>query len=512
MNNFNLSYILPPEMWDLIFKKLSNIRELEKIKLLSGYFNGIIQNNNILKWKIFLEFHNKTSLSPLEQFMWGCRRADLDFLKWHSKKFNLTVEEIRSKNVKVLREVCKRKHRDKLSFKIFKWIMEKYELGFGDVIINNHYDALQYASRYGHSDIVKWLFKKFDIISLISHEEIDNNDMIVILEDACIYGHLKLAKWINRKITPSISIKATDMRDPFCFTCGKGHLKTAKWMIETFKITSNILEDLWEYVLTNICDKGHLNALKWFVEIFNLKKENIIGGENYPIYQACLKGHLEILKWLIKTFNLSREDVMEDNAWIFHYTTRGSRANFGLPSFDPFSTSKSRLEILKLLYNIYGISDEDLLQNNNYALEAACENGDLEMVKWLVETFNFKNPFDPERPVQEYYGALLEVACSWGHTAIGRYLADRFNLTKKILKESKSAFEYSYYALRIAIVDGHLETVKFMMERFNFNTLEDFEYIRDSYYSCGIRFPEISNYLLEVYSKVVPEEKLKYMK
>jgi hypothetical protein len=52
------------------------------------------------------------------------------------------------------------------------------------------------------------------------------------------------------------------------------------------------------------------------------------------------------------------------------------------------SCENGHLEVVQWLVNTFGLTAEDVGSNNNWALHKSYQNGHFEIVKWLKETFD----------------------------------------------------------------------------------------------------------------------------
>lgn len=111
----------------------------------------------------------------------------------------------------------------------------------------------------------------------------------------------------------------------------------------------------------------------------------------------------------------------------------------------------------------------DINAGNNLGLKWACSNGNLDIVKYLI---NF--PSTPENNIHLNNNKALKAACSGGNIDVVRYLLTTPHLKKYIdIHDDKDA------ALRCVCYNGHLEIVKYLLtspeleEHANINAPQD---------------------------------------
>lgn len=251
------SLFLPPELWDLIlsFVELEN---LEKFKIISNLFQGIIALNKDLRISLIL--YRNISLDRYRfltyQFDWAIKDGNLEILQWlHSKNGKLKIEEIME---------C-----------IGFWPVSK-------------------AAEMGYLDIVKWLYNTFNFASKIYNME-----------------NVYLCTFLST-IGKSYNVEHKLSKEDF----EESRLKVLKWFHLTFSYTrTNILQYI-ERPFRHATENGDLKILKWLQSTFDLRLEDIAEGVsgfgrptyNYSFIKAAGKGNLEILKWMYSTFNMTVEN------------------------------------------------------------------------------------------------------------------------------------------------------------------------------------------------------------
>ena len=150
------SFYLPPELWDYIFKFFP-IKKLIKLNLVSKFFNKIIELNKTFRCKTILFKNRKENSETIKQFRWGCKNGHLEVCKWLESTFNLTTEDIRSKNNYALQLSCWNGH-----LEVCKWLVSTFNLTTKDARSKNNY-ALLWACYFGHLEVCKWLEETFGI-------------------------------------------------------------------------------------------------------------------------------------------------------------------------------------------------------------------------------------------------------------------------------------------------------------------------------------------------------------
>ena len=98
-----------------------------------------------------------------------------------------------------------------------------------------------------------------------------------------------------------------------------------------------------------------------------------------------------------------------------------------------------------------GLNSQDARAWNNLALRWAAENGHLDVLKWLVSTFNLNS-----EDVRSDDNRALQLAAEYGHLDVLKWLVSTFNLNSDDVRSRNN------YALQWAASEGHLDVVKYL--------------------------------------------------
>ena len=90
---------------------------------------------------------------------------------------------------------------------------------------------------------------------------------------------------------------------------------------------------------------------------------------------ACRGGYLEIVKDLV------------ENHGLVSYADARRKCICGVAL--EWSCINGNLELVKYLVDTFKLTEDDVRANDNCAFKCSCSNGHLEVVKYLVNTFDF---------------------------------------------------------------------------------------------------------------------------
>lgn len=220
-----------------------------------------------------------------------------------------------------------------------------------------------------------------------------------------------------------------------------------------------------------VCINGHLENTTWLIDYFiginmkidvNLRNDNIFN-------ETCKKGHLEIVKLLIKYANKTGQiiDIHADYSHLFFEVC-----------------SNGYIEILKLLYdyelklmrslliNKYTYTNTNIIKNRRMmcrfdrydnCFTAACQNGHLEVVQWLIEHENDRGINWMKRIDNKInYVTYFKHICSKGYLDMAKMLL-AYILKDDIQILYLDASQY-ILAIRNAYNNHHNELTKWLIE------------------------------------------------
>jgi ankyrin repeat protein len=194
---------------------------------------------------------------------------------------------------------------------------------------------------------------------------------------------------------------------------------------------------------------GHLeNVIKLVEQSFRLPK----GILDIPLQWASRRGFMDVVKYLVEHGANTGADSYQSLRWASYFghyeTLRFLLKNL---TYDPLQTDfelgrmyeeltynacqNGYLEIVKLLIESYKVNPS--CENENF-LRTACWNGHLNIMKYLIESCGVNPHIDNERP--------LRTACWKGHLEIVKYL------TQKTGAKHHESLEYAFANRNLMIV------------------------------------------------------------
>jgi hypothetical protein len=215
----------------------------------------------------------------------------------------------------------------------------------------------------------------------------------------------------------------------FRFACMSGFLDFAKFLKNRFKLTSKdvcvrahapigepIGNDLADSMVGAVdppylsalhlaCCSNHLHVAQWLADEFDFDATDI-AFNNYAMFETvCRKGYLAMAKWIAEYFRIDQNVDMTD---IFIIICR----------YGQLSTAQWIVEY-------FAPTDQYIMTHlvaSSAALQWACFNGYLEVVKWLIDHYNYTA--DNIRADDDI---ILKLTFQAKQTAVIEWLIERFD-------------------------------------------------------------------------------------
>ena len=397
------------------------------------------------------------------------------------------------------------------------------------------FTLLHFASMHGRLDILKYLVEdekcvpppttlhiaaegeQFHVVRYLVEEcQLDPTALDSFNRSplcyACMNGEIEMARYLvacmsecmkmddimfHSEVLSGIIYDAPQMDNSLSCACLGGHLSAVKFLIEECKCNPNLVYNglaplhiaaakgflsIVKYLLSQGCDPG----IKCFHDI-------------QPIHMAASLGQLNVLKYFIEeqAYNPSVQD--RDGVTPLHLAANAGHLSVirylvlenkcdPLKECREFSTSlhcaaySGHIDIIRFFVKELGY-DSNCDGFNSAPIHSAAESGELEMVKVLVDELGC----DPIRPntVQQ---TALQIAVVEGHLPVLKYLIEdkkcitnddkntilhdsasfgHLHILKYLINEQnmdKNSYGCFYNPLSLAALSGHLSVVTYLLE------------------------------------------------
>ena len=279
--------------------------------------------------------------------------------------------------------------------------------------------SIDNAIENGHLDVARWLFDNIPE-SMLDYYSVNA---------ACRNGHLKVVEWLNDLFT---RCEASDsdgkqespwMSYAMDYAAANGHLDIVKFL------SFNRTEGCTKYAMTQAAANGHLEVVKW---LYDNRKEGCLPE---TINRAAKNGHLDVVVWfheqLTNQQSVSnyRSPPKQNDGYSAGYYASATSTSKSVGYSNPQSTAST------------GFGPDVVFTSD--AMDGACYNGHLEVVKWLHSN-----------RTEGCTTAAMDDAARMGHLHIIKWL--RENRTEGCTTD----------ALEFAARANHVDVMQYLCEHF----------------------------------------------
>ena len=355
-----------------------------------------------------------------------------DLVRVLIEDFEFNVNQSRSNQGRTpLHVACLQGHTD-----LVRELIEKHKADDSAKDKENE-DALMYAVRRGHNDLVSVLIKGFHF----SVNEGRSEQGRTPLHEACLQGHTDLVRELVCKHGANLSAKDNENEDALMYAVRGGHKYLVGVLIEEFQFNINkSRSNQGRTPLHVACLQGHTDLVR---ELVKKHKVDHSAKDNDALVYAVRGGHNDLVGVLIKEF---------------HFNVNKSRSNQGRTPLHEACLQGHTDLVRELVYEHKAdCSAKD--NKNEDALMYAVRGGHKYLVGVLIEEFQFNI-----NESQTNQGRTpLHVACLQGHTDLVRELIEKHKADRNA--KDNGGNDVLMYAVR----GGHKYLVRVLIEDFHFN-------------------------------------------
>ena len=354
--------------------------------------------------------------------------------------------------------------------------------------INDELYPTVLAASNGQLDIIKWLVNSPETyydLSKYSHKAMDS---------AAKYGHLEIVKWIFENQTNiGMSLSSNNVRKICSYESLKwatinGHFEILKFLIENI-IINYPNHSVYTFCLIDYAaNNGHLEIIKWLHE-YDIKKRlteqndnsqpNTLYLSGYTICSnhamdyAAKKGHLEIVKWLHEnrtegcTIDAMNQAACNDHLEVIKWLHENRAEGCTTMAMD-WAAMVGNLEMVKWLHEnrTEGCTVEAI---NG----ASRHNNTFETIKWLLENRNEGfTSFAINNAICHGRLEILKLLCSKKvidhfniHAIDDAIFNGRLDIISLLYQQYPTYCRCSLNGLQSSIRLGHVEMTKFIYEK-----------------------------------------------
>ncbi|XP_048257810.1 serine/threonine-protein phosphatase 6 regulatory ankyrin repeat subunit A-like [Haliotis rufescens] len=249
------------------------------------------------------------------------------------------------------------------------------------------------AAKNGHKEVVELLVKKGADLSLAYNADGSN-----VLHLACVNGHVDVVKYLLSQDTVNINSRGWRKRTPMMRAAEEGYKEVVELLVSK-GADASLVDKRGNNLLHLACQRGQMELVKYIVSQDmvdinrrGLKKRSpvMIAAEsghkevvellvnkgadaslmdkkgNNILHLACQMGHVEVVKYVLS------QDIVDINS-------RGWKTKTPMM----MAAEEGHKEVVELLLN-KGTDPSLVDKRGNNILHLACQNGQMEVVKYIV--------------------------------------------------------------------------------------------------------------------------------
>jgi hypothetical protein len=192
--------------------------------------------------------------------------------------------------------------------------------------------------------------------------------------------------------------------------------------------------------IIHACQRGDLDFIRWLICQTDIDEQEVIEYAPEMLQAAARRGHLPLLEWLVTRYRLVEKERDERRSGIGKGRDKGS-LTVGTRAILHACMGRQRgqLEVVKWLVATFEISRDEIVARRNAVFIEACLSGNVELVKWLATTFELTT-----REVKDGGSAALSSAliahctssCSSVDLSCAQWLVDHYPYSERDVSEA----------------------------------------------------------------------------
>jgi ankyrin repeat protein len=302
------------------------------------------------------------------------------------------------------------------------------------------------ACTKGHVHVLVWL----RTLGLDINDCVDVKASMDLLAIGCANNHIKLVQYLIEELDiPDVNRKDSLGISSFHYTCLRGHTDLAQWIhgnVEAVEL--NTLMDLFRTPFVDACINGWTKMAKW---LWTLEVEVLDEQLSVAYHDAAELGYLDILEFLE---SVALDSINPNLTFSKVCTCDDCKRSSGSVAF-ALACRNGHIETAKHLIKKHARIISANAHHAVYTLETpytlACGCGHLEIVKWLVDEIKVS-------PTQQQMVESMLSACENGRIDVVKWLhANGTDVAKHNIHDGVSPF-------MVACANNRLEVAKFIRD------------------------------------------------
>ena len=250
-------------------------------------------------------------------------------------------------------------------------------------------------------------------------------------------------------------------------------------------------EHLFRSTIRSILETCDIDLIKYLFLAFEYTSEDIRASYNEILYTSVFANRLNLVRFIIETYNLKEGDLCQIERGNYHdslmlaahwymfdiirYFIEYFNLNIGFIRFNncdvlAYAVDNENLEMIDYLVNRYNLNFQDITLDNRrshsyspFHLALICNS--VKIVHYFID--KFRPSLEEIRHSHDGFGNLsLKYSSMHGDLDTMKYIVETYNLTVNDIRGN----DRSNYPLRKAVKYGNIKTVKYLVNTFNLTT------------------------------------------
>ncbi|XP_062595975.1 serine/threonine-protein phosphatase 6 regulatory ankyrin repeat subunit C-like [Saccostrea cucullata] len=312
------------------------------------------------------------------------------------------------------------------NIELYEYLIEK---GVEQTIPGGQSTPLHEACRFGRLNMCKYLVKTYPHL-----RDVKDNDGESALHAAARGGNIDLLNFLLEKGF-DVKTKTNNGKTVLHLCCKRGKLEMCKYLVNTYPNLLDVKDNNGRNALHYAAWGGYIDLLNFLLEKGFDVKSKTNDGETV-LHRCCMIGKLEMCKYLVNTYP-HLLDVKDNNG----------RNALHLAAF------RGNIDLLIFLLE-KGFDVKTKRNEGGIVLYISCINGELEMCKYLVNTY--PHLLD----VKDNNGGNALHAAAWGGNI------DLLNFLLEKGFDVKTKRNDGFTVLHLCCMRGRLEMCKYLVNTY----------------------------------------------
>lgn len=327
------------------------------------------------------------------------------------------------------------------------------------------YNAFFQACEQGDLDTARQLFEHGDPV-------MTNSLRRTCLSATCEHGHQHVLEWLCMVWPVADDVEMLYRAWRGAGVCGDTNM--VDYLHTTFPLAPDATMKCASAALRAACEHGHEDMARHVASMVQLSVETSCMDICEAWYGACLRGHVDLVQFLHLQWPLT-STINEANSWDFpddgmlqasEECPPERQIHRHLSTALHNACGSGNMELIEWLIDTYDLDESHVRYDNTQTVCRACYNGHVQVVRWLCETYDLTLA-----DIRGYNNTAFRNAVNSGCMDVIVYLQEHFPSDATMVP-----YFYGHDLLRHALVKGRLDVARWFIDTFELSA----EFVRDT--------------------------------